>query len=1744
MNSSSKRAIAYILSLVMLIPSLPSYVFASGDADVTAPPQAVQEGAAPSGAPQESLTQESQAQEAAPTGQSGEGQQAPSEDSTEVEGQGQGQQAPPSGGNPSGLGNLVLQGEAAGPTETPDANGGVTQPGTGGQTPQAPSGNESNGGTENTEPNPDGNEGPTAATEGAVGATGGAVTTGAAVGATTDGAINVTGGAVTEGALELTGPAVSEAQQIYEVRFKGNDGSDVKLPQYVSEGGFASNPGPAAVPRPNPYGWVSFLGWYTYGSSVDAPYDFNTPVTGDLELWAYFTTDFLVSYLDGYGHVFKTKRIAPDALIPDLTFQEMLDFAAPAGEYFAYWTIIDENGNDTGVVFTGNTLRADRDITLKSVTDRGRHNVFFVSDGTQVDFQVVRHGDKATVPTPPPSRIGYNFDHWSITRGGVTAFDFNTPITADIVFYAVWVPIPVTYKVIFHNEKPNIPGTPGPNDFEFNRQFTLGTYIDNNGVVQTALAGMNVADINVKKFVEQQSSNWPRYSSYYSDYNTDGYTSNSTTLLGNGATVINVYFKRNVYDMYFYLKAWDYYMGSSQNTRYRDIKASMQFRAPGSPLYVTSNNLNEMYKLSAKYEQDIEDMWPSADNADILLTDKGPNPSDLAYIFSGWVWVIEETGLYEDNIVWSSKRPTMTDEIIEKILRFPNRKIWMMWDITERWYKYDYHYMFEILSDEPQSGNGMVQGDTARYRQSDAYTQSNITNAMQNVYLKVIDGMRASADDINITPRANTREALYLASPSAEYQTMNRAGLLANNEVAYPLYLFYKRIPYRLTFDLRSSAAQWPSYPHDYSVMVKYGELIRSGVPSVYPTLTENGVTYAFDGWYRDVDMNVPYAPDSDRMPNADTVLYAKWSGTKATVSFYDDLTTNDLVATKTVEIGGYLTPADTPYQVGQSYRKGKFRGWQIFVGADMPAWFSYETPVNKNISLHAVWDSSPRRVYYHNTTPPGIVGDPPVDDAYYLDGTLARVKGSNGMRRPGLSYDMFFGWQKEERGVIGGRIYYRDNEIAIQGSDIDLYPVFGPPSDAALLRLHRNDGATPEFVYDRWVNVSQPYIFEDEYVINGPRPNYVFAGWTLSPDGSGVLYKEGDIYNAARGETTDFYARWIPMNKVSFDLRDLNDGGVYGTTADQTEFFVESGNTLIQAGVREPRVTPDAYHRFVRWAASYDVSRGFEPGYVPQGDVTYRAVYELLPVLPPEAFNVIPYEGVYDNAHHSVQVVKDPSLAAYQPLFSTDGGVTWGAANPMYKNVKGNEETYPVLVRLTVPGYQPTTITSGVRILRRPITITAPSANIRVGSGLPTDPSWALTFAGFALGEDVGALTQLPPQDAYSRFYLNPAFVVGQVGSFATIVQSGVFASNNYRITTVDGLLTVSQAESVTNISKQVWDAAKGQYVDRLHVTDKDSILTYKIKVEMPAVTEGYSSLEIQDILPSALAPAPVGGNVAVLVDGQPFANGQAQIKYPTYQGGVISYTVDPAYIHSLAGKTVEMIVQTVLADKAFAGKITNVGRVLVNSTATPDTPVTGPSGSVEGPEVIVTNNADEITKTVWDPAQGKFVNSLTVTDRNQVLTYQVAVKMPANVASITSIEILDILPGELSLVPPSGNARVAVSGGGVTLSGALATKTVDGKTALSYLITDASVISRLAGRTVTLTADTRLRSDARGVINNLARVIINEDSGEDGEPPAVTVADPLGGVTKAVWDGAAWSARYETQDAAQEFVYRVRAT
>ena len=170
-----------------------------------------------------------------------------------------------------------------------------------------------------------------------------------------------------------------------------------------------------------------FKEWCTDYAATQA-YDFDTAVTGDMTLYAAWTTVAVVTFNSNGGSdvAEQTVKIGEKAIYPITPTRENYTFSC--------WCTDSELTN----VFDFNTA-ITADITLYAKWVQISNTVTFRSNGgSSVASQDVMIGSYATEPEAP-TKEGFNFVYWCDDVDCTNEFHFSiTPVTGALTLYAKW----------------------------------------------------------------------------------------------------------------------------------------------------------------------------------------------------------------------------------------------------------------------------------------------------------------------------------------------------------------------------------------------------------------------------------------------------------------------------------------------------------------------------------------------------------------------------------------------------------------------------------------------------------------------------------------------------------------------------------------------------------------------------------------------------------------------------------------------------------------------------------------------------------------------------------------------------------------------------------------------------------------------------------------------------------------------------------------------------------------------------------------------------------------------------------------------------------------------------------------------------------------------------------------------------------------------------------------------------------
>ena len=224
---------------------------------------------------------------------------------------------------------------------------------------------------------------------------------------------------------EVEIPVVPPEDIFYTVTFDSRGGSAVKK-QYVKEETTAARPA-----DPEREGFV-FDGWY---NAEDDEFDFSTPITADITLYAKWVEDTSETYFTvwfdsrGGNEIYARRVVSGSAVAPP---------ADPVREGFTFAGWYSAEGEEFDF-----SKPVNSDLTLYAKWVEDTSETYFTVEfdsrgGNAVYAQEVISGGKAVKPADPV-REGFTFTGWFTDEETKNAYDFNTTIDGDIKLYAGWI---------------------------------------------------------------------------------------------------------------------------------------------------------------------------------------------------------------------------------------------------------------------------------------------------------------------------------------------------------------------------------------------------------------------------------------------------------------------------------------------------------------------------------------------------------------------------------------------------------------------------------------------------------------------------------------------------------------------------------------------------------------------------------------------------------------------------------------------------------------------------------------------------------------------------------------------------------------------------------------------------------------------------------------------------------------------------------------------------------------------------------------------------------------------------------------------------------------------------------------------------------------------------------------------------------------------------------------------------------
>lgn len=258
------------------------------------------------------------------------------------------------------------------------------------------------------------------------------------------------------------------------------DTQSVKYLEYASS--------PTRRPSKNGY---EFIGWFE-NDSAETEFNFNSQITGDLNLYARFSTNtFIVSFYNG-NKLLGEKHVNYGAYVTPYDNTNLSGY-----EFIGWYKDIDclvEFDFENTRIVTNTSIYAKYEIL--------QYSVYFYVDGVVVDTKVADYGSLITPPTVITNvPEGYHIVSWYTNSSLLDEFvyNFNTPMEGTLILYGKYIKDTIYITVDIAGALQSVPFEYGdyivseripilPSRVGYTQVAPYYTYTDKTGVVWKLVA--------------------------------------------------------------------------------------------------------------------------------------------------------------------------------------------------------------------------------------------------------------------------------------------------------------------------------------------------------------------------------------------------------------------------------------------------------------------------------------------------------------------------------------------------------------------------------------------------------------------------------------------------------------------------------------------------------------------------------------------------------------------------------------------------------------------------------------------------------------------------------------------------------------------------------------------------------------------------------------------------------------------------------------------------------------------------------------------------------------------------------------------------------------------------------------------------------------------------------------------------------------------------------------------------------
>ena len=322
---------------------------------------------------------------------------------------------------------------------------------------------------------------------------------------------------------------------------------------------------------------------------------------------------------------------------------------------------------------------------------------------------------------------------------------------------------------------------------------------------------------------------------------------------------------------------------------------------------------------------------------------------------------------------------------------------------------------------------------------------------------------------------------------------------------------------------------------------------------------------YVFGGWYKDKACTTKFDFNTEKMPNANVQIYAKWTAKKINLTY--NLNTPDGTSKKVNRDVDAGTIASTVLPSASEIEGYSFAGWYYADGNGHMTTkvFNANDAITKDTSVIGKWLYNGELTVVYDPGKEGTKATVPTDSNIYAGGAKVTVA----KNATTTSKKKFLGWKLKGNLYHPGDAFEVNKDLANDDNVITLTAIWGNEESSTTMSYNPGNGRGIVQTVPVKNNESVTLKSEKDFGYQAPEKEgkeYYFAGWATSMDDANngkATYAAGQTVHVDVNGENVLYATWI--EKTVITLVANSNSVTYNGEAQSVEGFgdVADGYTI-----------------------------------------------------------------------------------------------------------------------------------------------------------------------------------------------------------------------------------------------------------------------------------------------------------------------------------------------------------------------------------------------------------------------------------------------------------------------------------------------------------------------------------------------------------------------------------------------------